>query len=195
MHYILLKPFNIHIRSVEIGAGEPVVIIPGNTGDSFPFIPLISEIKNKRIIIINRAVGGLSDGMNSKVNIRKFACQTIITVLDFFKIDKASIIVHSIGGHWGLWFAMDKPERVISLASLGVPGNILTACPPFLLRLVSVPIFNRLLFLFITSNFKTKSLKSLTFMGHSEETLKICLITLQNVILIFRNCHITAFQV
>lgn len=173
MHHILLKPFNIHIRSVEIGAGEPVVIIPGNTGDGFPFIPLISEIKNKRIIIINRPGGGLSDGMNhSKVNIREFACQTIITVLDFFKIGKASIIAHSIGGHWGLWFAMDKPERVISLALLGVPGNILTACPPFLLRLASVPIFNRLLFLFITSKTKTKSLKSLTFMGHSEETLK-----------------------
>lgn len=171
IHYILLKPFNIHIRCIEMGDGEPIVIIPGNTGDGFPFIPLISEIKNKKIIIINRPGGGLSDGMNhSEVNLRKFACQSIITVLDFFKIDKASIIVHSIGGHWSLWFAMDKPERVISLVLLGVPGNILTTCPPFLLRLTSVPIFNRLFFLFITP--KTKSLKSLIFMGHSKKTVK-----------------------
>jgi pimeloyl-ACP methyl ester carboxylesterase len=173
IHYVLLKPFDIHIRCIEIGAGEPVIIVPGNTGDGFPFIPLVSEIKNKKIIIINRPGGGLSDGMNhSEVNLREFACQTITTVLDFFKIDKTSIIAHSIGGHWSLWFTMDKPERVISLVLLGVPGNVLTTCPPFLLRLASVPVFNRLFFLLINRQTKTKSLKSLLFMGHSETTIK-----------------------
>jgi pimeloyl-ACP methyl ester carboxylesterase len=173
IHYILLKPFNIHIRIVEIGEGDPVVIIPGNTGDGFPFIPLIAELKDKRIIIINRPGGGLSDGMNHlEVNLREFACTTIATVLDFFQIDRASIIAHSMGGHWSLWFAMDKPDRVDTLVLLGVPGNILATCPPFPLRLASIPVFNRLLFLFIRPRKKTQSLRSLLFMGHSEERLK-----------------------
>jgi pimeloyl-ACP methyl ester carboxylesterase len=172
VHYILLEGYNIHVRCAEIGAGEPVVIVPGNTGDGFPFIPLIPELRDKRIIIINRPGGGLSDGMNHRgVDIRAFARETIVTVLDFFRIERASIIAHSIGGHWSLWFAMDEPDRVDSLALLGVPGNILTTCPPFLLRLASVPKFNRLPFSFITP--KTKTLRSLMFMGHSEEKLNL----------------------
>jgi pimeloyl-ACP methyl ester carboxylesterase len=172
-HAILLKPYNISIRVAELGAGEPVVIIPGNTGDGFPFIPLVAGLKNRRIILVNRPGGGLSDGMDYRtVNFREFARNTIETILDFFELADVPIIAHSIGGHWGLWFALDRPDRLRALVLLGVPGNVLDTCPPFPLRLASVPVLNRMFFRFISPTTKAMALKSLLFMGHLEEKLQ-----------------------
>jgi len=58
------------LEVTEVGKGDPIVMVPGNTGDAFPLIPLIAELRGKRIIAINRHGGGLSEGMNhSKVDI------------------------------------------------------------------------------------------------------------------------------
>lgn len=170
--YVFLEQYGIRVRLVETGAGAPVVIVPGNTGDGFPFLPLIAGLKNRRVIVINRPGGGLSDGMDHReVDFRKFAVDTIAAVFDFLEIEKAPIIAHSMGGHWSLWFALDRPARVESLILPGVPGNILDTCPPFLLRLASVPALGRLLFPFITPKTIEKSMRSLLFMGHSKDVL------------------------
>ena len=36
---ILLSRHGITVRVTETGQGDPVVIVPGNTGDGFPFAP------------------------------------------------------------------------------------------------------------------------------------------------------------
>jgi pimeloyl-ACP methyl ester carboxylesterase len=170
--YIELPGYDIKIRITEVGVGAPLVIVPGNTGDGFPFAPLIARIKKRRIIIVNRPGGGLSEGMDHRrVDMRRLAVDTLTTVFDSLGIEKAPVIAHSFGGHWSLWFAMDCPERVEALALLGVPGNIMGTCPPFALRLTSIPGVNRVLFRAIISKDKAKALKGLLFMGHSRETV------------------------
>ena len=162
---------NIRIRICEFGSGRPVLVVPGNTGDVFPFVPLLAELQGLRILAVNRPGGGLSEGINHlQVDFRKLAFDTLTAVLDFFKLEKAPLIAHSIGGHWSLWMAMEKPERVSSLALLGMPGNIVSTSPPFALRLLSIPGLNRLLYNLILSGSPDKSFKSLSFMGHSAET-------------------------
>ncbi|MGD0705905.1 MAG: alpha/beta hydrolase [Trebonia sp.] len=67
---------------------------------------------------------------------------------------------------------MDRPDRVMALALLGVPGNVLTTHPPAALRLASVRGLNRPV-VRATIPRKTKdALKGLGFLGHSPETLK-----------------------
>lgn len=170
--FIQLSGLGIRIRVTEIGSGKPVLIVPGNTGDSFPLAPLMAELKDRRIIVLNRPGGGLSEGIDhSKVDFRELAVQTITAVLDAFELDSVPIIGHSIGGHWSLWVAMDRPERVSALVLLGVPGNIIGTGPPFALRLLSVPVLNRLLFKLVMPKEPGQSLRGLSFMGHSPEAL------------------------
>ena len=104
-----------------------------------------------------------------QVDFRAFTVETLAAVLDAFALDRVPIIAHSIGGHISLWLALDHPERVTRLALLGVPGNILRTSPPLALRLLAVPLLNRLLFRMITPKTPAQSLRSLTFMGHSLE--------------------------
>jgi 2-hydroxy-6-oxonona-2,4-dienedioate hydrolase len=169
-HYMPIPGLKIKMRITEIGSGPPVVVVPGNTGDVFPLIPLLASLKGRRIIAINRPGGGLSEGMDHRtVDIRKFAVQTITAVFDAFNLDSAPIIAHSMGGHWSLWMTMDNPHRVRALILLGVPGNVISTRPPLALRLMGVPLLNRLLFKLVSPRDTAHSLRGLSFMGHSAE--------------------------
>ncbi len=171
-NYITLPVFNIRIRITEIGSGKPVIIVPGNTGDSFPLASLFAELKDRRLIILNRPGGGLSEGIDHRtLDFRKFAVQTITAVMDAFLLDKVPLIGHSIGGQWCLWMAMDKPDRITAVTTLGVPGNIISTKPPFALRLLSVPGLSNLMFKLIRPKNPSEALKGLSFMGHSKEII------------------------
>jgi hypothetical protein len=50
----MLPRHGIRVRISETGEGDPVVIVPGNTGDGFPFIPLLPHLRGRRVITINR---------------------------------------------------------------------------------------------------------------------------------------------
>ncbi len=163
--------FGIRIRIIEVGHGRPVLMVPGNTGDVFPLASLLAELKGWRVIAINRPGGGLSDGIDHRrVDFRELALDTLTSVLDAYALGSAPIIAHSIGGHWSLWLALDRPERVEALALLGVPGNIMDASPPLALRLMSVPVLNGLIFDLISLRSSGQPLRGLAFMGHSKET-------------------------
>ena len=171
-HFFHLPGSGIRIRVSEIGSGKPVLVVPGNTGDVFPLAPLLAELQGRRIIALNRPGGGGSEGMDHHgVDFREFAVETIASVLDALALDRVPIVAHSIGGHWSLWMALDRPDRVSALTLLGVPGNIIRTRPPFALRLLSVPVLNRLLFGLITPGKTEQALRGLTFVGHSVETL------------------------
>ncbi len=200
-HYILLPDEGIRVRVLEIvacnpaetasakpapgvdqaaeigsaeptGAGRPIVIVPGNTGDAFPLAPLLATFKGRRIIAINRPGGGLSEGIDhNSVDIRPFAVATLQTVLQAFNLEAVDIVAHSMGAHWSLWLAMGRPHLVRSLTLLGNPGNVLLGRPPLMLRLIRRRPLNKLIFRLLLASSKQKAHRSLTFMGHSEATL------------------------
>ena len=100
VRYILLPRHGIKVRITETGEGDPVVIVPGNTGDSFPFVSLLPHLHGRRIVIINRPGGGLSEGMDhTTVDFHDFAVETLTNVFDALGLDRAPIIAHSMGGH------------------------------------------------------------------------------------------------
>jgi pimeloyl-ACP methyl ester carboxylesterase len=171
-HSIPLPGLGLRMRVSEIGSGKPVVIVPGNVGDVFPLAPLMAELQGRRIIAINRPGGGASEGIDYRqVNFREFAVQTLTAVLDAFALERAPLVAHSIGGHWSLWLALDRPERVSALTLLGVPGNLVRTGPPFALRLLSVPLLNRLLYGLVMRGKPGQALNGLALMGHAPETL------------------------
>lgn len=170
--YVTLPGSGIRIRVCEFGNGEPIVVVPGNTGDVFPLAPLLAELKGRRIIAINRPGGGLSEGFDhNTVNIREFAVKTLTTVLDSLGLDSVPVLAHSMGAHWSFWLAMDEPSRVSALVTLGNPGNVMLGQAPLIVRLLARPPWNRLFFRLMTSGTKESALKGLTFMGHDAKML------------------------
>jgi pimeloyl-ACP methyl ester carboxylesterase len=169
---VRLARAGVRVRVTEIGSGAPVVVVPGNTGDVFPLAPLLAEVRGRRIIAINRPGGGLSDGMDHRrLGFRDLAVETLSSVLDDLELDRVPLVGHSIGGHWSLWFAMDRPDRVSALTLLGVPGNLMGTAPPLALRLLTVPVLNRFLLRAVTPRSVDQALRGLSFMGHSPATV------------------------
>ena len=169
---ILLSRHGITVRVTETGQGDPVVIVPGNTGDGFPFAPLVPHLPGRRIITINRPGGGLSEGMDhTTVDFHDFAVETLTTVFDALGLDRAPIIAHSMGGHWSQWFAIARPERVTALALLGVPGNVLSTCPPFLLRMITLPGLGPSVGRLSVAQDARTALNGLKIIGHSDASI------------------------
>jgi 2-hydroxy-6-oxonona-2,4-dienedioate hydrolase len=169
-HYIILHEQQIKVRVLEIGEGEPLVIVPGNTGDAFVLASLMAEFKGRRIFAINRPGGGLSEGMDhNTVNIREFAHESLNTILEALGLKNVDVVAHSMGAHWSTLLAMEHPDKVRKLVLLGNPGNIMGGKPPLVIRLLGTPPFTKLAMHFIIPKSKEKALKTLTIMGHSKD--------------------------
>jgi 2-hydroxy-6-oxonona-2,4-dienedioate hydrolase len=172
VRYIVLPSHGIRVRITETGEGDPVVVVPGNTGDGFPLIPLLPHLPGHRVIIINRPGGGLSEGIDhTTVDFHDFAIETLTTVFDALELDRVPIVAHSMGGHWSQWFAIARPDRVSALALLGVPGNVLTTCPTLLLRLTTIPGIGKLVGRASVPKKPKTALNGLKITGHSAESI------------------------
>jgi 2-hydroxy-6-oxonona-2,4-dienedioate hydrolase len=168
--YITLPVQQIKIRVLEIGDGEPLVVVPGNTGDAFVLASLIAELKGRRIIAINRPGGGLSEGMDHRtVIIREFAHQSLNTVLEALDLRNVDVVAHSMGAHWSTLLALEHPDKVRRLVLLGNPGNIMGGKPPLAIRILGKPPLTKLAMHFMISNKKENALKNLTRVGHSKK--------------------------
>jgi 2-hydroxy-6-oxonona-2,4-dienedioate hydrolase len=168
--YVLLPDQNIEIRILEFGTGEPLVIVPGNTGDAFPLASLIAEFKGRRVIAINRPGGGLSEGMNhNTVDIRKFAHESLNTVLEALHLKNVDVVAHSMGAHWSTLLAMEHTDKVKRLVLLGNPGNIMGGKPPLVMRLIAIPALTKLAMYFMIPKKEKDALNMLKIMGHSKD--------------------------
>lgn len=63
-HPVALPRLGLRVRLTEVGSGPPVLVVPGNTGDGFPFAPLLAHLPGRRVIVLNRPGDGLSEGMD-----------------------------------------------------------------------------------------------------------------------------------
>jgi pimeloyl-ACP methyl ester carboxylesterase len=124
-------------------------------------------------LAVNRPGGGLSEGFDHRAaDFKALATTTLDAVMDWFSLSSAPIVAHSMGAHWSLWYAAERPERVQGLALLGAPGNVLRCCPPWPLRLAAIRGLNRALFAGVVPKRPDASLRVLKLMGHGGETIE-----------------------
>lgn len=135
-----LPPDNLRVRVLEFGHGDPVLIIPGNTGDPYPFAPLLPQLAGYHLFVLARPGGGLSDGFDhEQVDVHQFAVDLIGQIMDKLDLKSAPIIAHSMGAHWATWFALAHPERVDQLILLGNPERMLMTKTPGILKMAMMP--------------------------------------------------------
>ena len=124
---------------LEKGDGPPVVLLHG-TGNSAGFLlPLLNELHGVRAIAPDLPGVWLSDPIDLPAGrYRETAVAWLGRLLDTLELDTTTLVGHSGGGVWALWYALAHPDRVRRLVLIGPPALPRTSCP-LPIRLVATP--------------------------------------------------------
>ena len=145
--FLWLEGAYLSAHILESGRGEPVLLIHGGGGLAASWAPLLARLQSHfRLIAPDRPGCGLSDKVDYRsVAFREHAVDFMKSTMDGLRIDTAAIIGNSMGGFWSIVFALAHPDRVSKLVLIGAPAGIDRWIPP-MMRLLGVPVVNRLLY-------------------------------------------------
>lgn len=171
-HYIHIEELGSRIRVVESGSGPPLVLLSGGEGKGMMWLPLIPELDQHTLYVMDRPGGGLSDGIDyGSVSFRRAAASSTAGLLDYFGLDSAPMIGNSMGGLWSLRFALEHPERVSAIGLLGCPAGYPGTSAPLPMRLGSVSLLSGLVVDRLMQPDEVWEVRGeWTFMGHPKET-------------------------
>ncbi len=99
------------------GSGIPVVLVTGFSGDTTFFKALIPDLLDEgyRVITFDNRGAGLTAYPIEKGIHSQFFVDDLTALIDYLKIDKAHFLGWSMGGHIMQEFAVQHPERLLSL--------------------------------------------------------------------------------
>jgi 2-hydroxy-6-oxonona-2,4-dienedioate hydrolase len=119
--FVHLHNPDLTARVLEAGTGEPLVLIHGGGGCRAQFAPLMGRLQQSaRCYSPDRPGCGLSDKIDYVgIPFRQHVVSCMNGFLDELQLPKAAIAGCSMGGYWGLVFALAAPERVTKLVLLG----------------------------------------------------------------------------
>lgn len=127
------------VHLLEGGSGPPLVLLPGGGGTAGFFVPLLNQLRGIRAVAPDRPGQGLSDPIDLPRNrYRDSAVRWLDGLLDELGLDTTTVLGHSGGAMWALWYALDRPARVDRLVLIGPPA-IPGTHVPLPLRLASTP--------------------------------------------------------
>lgn len=169
--FLELRDPHMQARVMETGEGAPVVLVHGGGGVGATWAPLMAKMSGRRLVVVDRPGFGLSDGFDYRgVDLRRHAVAFLESVLDALGIERAAFVGNSMGGLWSFWLALDRPERVSTLAQLGSTALLTGTMAPLPMRLLSVPGLNRLM-LAAERPSPEQARKFLARLGHDEAVI------------------------
>jgi pimeloyl-[acyl-carrier protein] methyl ester esterase len=144
--FIELADLRVRVRILSWGEGPTVLLIHGIATSVIDWIPLAPHLAGFRLIAVDLPGHGQSDPFDYRhVDLRRHAVALLTGLLDHLELDAVPIVGHSLGGAFGLWLALDGPERVKALVGMSVPAVALPgAKPKGTLTALTIPGLNRL---------------------------------------------------
>jgi pimeloyl-ACP methyl ester carboxylesterase len=134
------------LRALEVGSGEPALLMHGIALGSSHWTPLISQMPAVRSFVLDMPGHGESQGAAyDGVDLRRWHTQMLAGCLDALGLDSAHIVGYSYGALFAYWLALDLPERVRSIIAIGAPSVGFGARPDLTLRSLAVPGIGRLI--------------------------------------------------
>lgn len=138
-HYVTIEDLDCRIRVVEVGDGPPLVMISGGEGKGMMWLPLLPELDEYTLYVMDRPGGGLSDGFDYRsVPVCRTAASSTLGLFDHFDLEAAPVVGNSMGGLWTLRFALEHPVRVSGIGLLGCPAAYPGTSAPLPMRLGSI---------------------------------------------------------
>lgn len=135
-HYLTTEAGRTHV--LEVGAGEPVVLLHGLGASAGSYLALIAALgRHRRVIAIDRPGAGLSDPIRFRGHPRPAWNAVISAVADSFELGPFDLVGHSLGGLAAGGFAIDNPSavrRLVLLAPVGISSRL-----PAIWALVGLP--------------------------------------------------------
>lgn len=173
-HYVDVDTLGVRVRVNSMGSGAPVVAIAGGIGEGLKWLPLLPELTDFTVYVIDRPGAGLSDGIDYRARpLDHIAASVTKAVFDKFSLDPASILGSSMGGLWSLRFALAHPERVERIALLGTPALYPGTSSPVITRITSIPgIGGFLMENVVQPDSPADTRRGWGFLGHPEETVR-----------------------
>jgi pimeloyl-ACP methyl ester carboxylesterase len=114
----------ITIRYAIWGDGSPLLLLHGGLGNMEYFGGQVGELaKQYRVIAMDSRGHGRST-RNADPYSYALMAKDVIALMDYLKIDKASIVGWSDGGIIGLDIAMNYPDRLDRLFAFGANTNV-----------------------------------------------------------------------
>jgi pimeloyl-ACP methyl ester carboxylesterase len=128
------------VHLLEKGTGPPPVVLLHGTGNPAAFLlPLLNELEGVHAVAPDLPGVGLSDPTDlPRDRYRETAVAWLDHLLDTLELDTTTLLGHSGGGVWALWYALAHPNRVKRLVLIGPPALPKTRCP-LPLRLAATP--------------------------------------------------------
>lgn len=125
-HYLTTEAGRTHV--LEVGAGEPLILIHGLGASAGSYVALIAALgRHRRVIAIDRPGAGLSDPIRFKGHPRPAWNAVISAVADYFQLGPIDLVGHSLGGLAAGGFAIDSPtraRRLVLLAPVGIASRL-----------------------------------------------------------------------
>jgi pimeloyl-ACP methyl ester carboxylesterase len=133
------------VHLLEHGAGPPVVLLHGAGNPAGFLLPLLRELHGVHAIAPDRPGVGLSDPIDLPGDrYREAAVAWLDRFLDTLELDTTTLLGHSGGAMWALWYALAHPDRIRRLALIGPPTVPKTRCR-LPLRIATTPVVGQLL--------------------------------------------------
>jgi len=133
------------VHLLEHGAGPPVVLLHGAGNPAGFLLPLLRELHGVHAIAPDRPGVGLSDPIDLPGDrYREAAVAWLDRFLDTLELDTTTLLGHSGGAMWALWYALAHPDRIRRLVLIGPPTVPKTRCR-LPLRIATTPVAGQLL--------------------------------------------------
>lgn len=124
----------------------PLVFVHGTAAFGAFFAPLMAQFDDTRMVAFDRPGYGLSGPyVYTEDNLHRTVVDVLESVLDELGIEQADLVGHSMGGHASILFALRHPHRVRRLILVGSVPAFPGTRPPFPIRLLTVPLLNRVI--------------------------------------------------
>lgn len=147
-HMLSLARPQLHVRVVEVGSGEPVVFLHGYSHCVAHWASLVGRLAGERNIMLDAPGHGATDTVNfNGVDLRAWYKEMLTSCLDTLGLERVRLVGHSQGAMQALWFALDAPDRVRSVVTIGFPAVAFGATPDGLRFLARPPLGPLLLWL------------------------------------------------
>lgn len=113
----------VAVRVLEVGDGPPLILVHGSGMSASTWAPLMPHLGTYRLIALDLPGFGLSDVFDYRGrSLRWHAVAQLTSLLDALDLERAAVVGTSLGGMWALCLAIDAPDRVVAVGSLGVPA-------------------------------------------------------------------------
>jgi 4,5:9,10-diseco-3-hydroxy-5,9,17-trioxoandrosta-1(10),2-diene-4-oate hydrolase len=127
-------------RAAEVGFGEPLLLLHGICLSAVHWAPVEARLDSARCIALDMPGHGYSEAVDFRgVDLRAWHSRMLTGCLDTLGLESAHVVGHSYGGMFGLWLALDAPERVRSVVCFGTPSVAFGASPDLTLRMLASP--------------------------------------------------------